>query len=141
MNISALPAINATLNGLSAVFLGAGYVCIKKKNIPAHRACMISALTTSTLFLACYLTYHYYHGITIFRNPAWFRPVYLTILTTHTILAVVIVPMIIITLNRALRQRFDRHKSIARWTLPFWMYVSVTGVIVYWLLYQKFPQS
>jgi uncharacterized membrane protein YozB (DUF420 family) len=79
--------------------------------------------------------------VTIFRNPTWFKPIYLTILGTHTILAVVIVPMVIMTLSRALRERFDRHKAIARWTWPLWMYVSVTGVIVYWLLYQKFPQS
>ena len=141
MSVSDLPAVNATLNGLSAVFLGAGFVCIKKKNVPAHRVCMISAFTTSTLFLACYLTYHFFHGVTVFRNPAWFKPIYLAILGTHTILAVLIVPMIFMTLSRALRERFDRHKSIARWTWPLWMYVSVTGVIVYWLLYQKFPQS
>jgi uncharacterized membrane protein YozB (DUF420 family) len=141
MSVNDLPAVNATLNGLSAVFLGAGYVCIKKKNVPAHRLCMISAFSTSTLFLASYLTYHFFHGVTVFRNPAWFKPIYLTILGTHTILAVVIVPMVIMTLSRALRQRFDRHKAIARWTWPLWMYVSVTGVIVYWLLYQRFPQS
>jgi uncharacterized membrane protein YozB (DUF420 family) len=136
------PAINASLNGLSAVFLAAGFVFIKKKNIPAHRACMISAFITSALFLACYLSYHIFvHHITIFKNPAWFRPIYLAILGTHTILAVVIVPMIIITLSRALREKFDRHKSIARWTWPMWMYVSITGVVVYWLLYQKYPQQ
>jgi len=136
-----MPAVNATLNGLSAVFLGAGYVCIKKKNVPAHRICMISAFCTSALFLACYLTYHiFFHHLTVFRNPAWFRPIYLTLLTTHTILAVVIVPMIFVTLNRALKERFDQHKRIARWTWPLWMYVSVTGVVVYWLLYQKYPQ-
>jgi putative membrane protein len=137
-----LPAVNATLNGLSAIFLGAGYVCIKNKNIPAHRNCMISAFITSALFLACYLTYHiFFHHVTIFRNPAWFRPIYITLLTTHTILAVVIVPMIFITLSRAFKERFDQHKKIARWTWPLWMYVSVTGVLVYWLLYQKFPQQ
>jgi len=136
------PAVNATLNGLSALFLGAGYVCIKKKNVPAHRVCMIGAFTTSAIFLACYLTYHiFFHHLTIFKNPAWFRPIYLTLLTSHTILAVVIVPLIFMTLSRALRQKFDRHKKIARWTWPLWMYVSVTGVIVYWLLYQKFPQQ
>jgi putative membrane protein len=141
MTINDLPAVNATLNGLSAVFLGAGFVCIKKKNISAHRLFMISAFVTSVIFLACYLTYHYYHGVTIFRNPAWFRPIYLTLLGTHTILAVVIVPLILMTLSRALRQRFDRHKAIARWTWPLWMYVSITGVIVYCLLYQIFPQT
>src|SRR5271170_3341162 len=116
MSVNDLPAVNATLNGLSAVFLGAGYVCIKKKNVPAHRACMISAFITSTIFLACYLTYHIFiHHVTVFRNPAWFRPIYLTLLTTHTILAVVIVPMIFMTLSRAAKGQFDRHKSIARW--------------------------
>ena len=141
MSVNDLPAVNATLNGLSAIFLGVGFFFIKKKNVPAHRACMISAFITSSIFLACYLTYHYYHGVTRFENPAWFRPIYITILTTHTILAVVIVPLIFMTLSRALRKKFDRHKSIARWTWPMWMYVSVTGVIVYWLLYQKFPQQ
>ena len=140
MTVNDLPAVNATLNGLSAIFLGAGFVFIKKKNVPAHRACMISAFVTSSIFLACYLTYHYFHGVTKFVNPAWFRPIYLTLLTSHTILAVVIVPLIFMTLSRALRQKFERHKAIARWTWPLWMYVSVTGVIVYWLLYQKFPQ-
>jgi uncharacterized membrane protein YozB (DUF420 family) len=142
MTLHDLPAVNATLNGLSAIFLGAGYVFIKKKNMPAHRACMISAFVTSAIFLACYLTYHILvHHVTIFRNPAWFRPIYLTILGTHTILAVVIVPLIFMSLSRALRQKFASHKSIARWTWPMWMYVSVTGVLVYWLLYQKFPQQ
>ncbi len=137
-----LPAVNATLNGLSAVFLGAGYVFIKKKNIRAHRNCMISAFATSALFLACYLTYHIFiHHVTVFKDPAWFRPIYLAILGTHTILAVVIVPLIFITLGHALRERFDRHKRIARWTWPLWMYVSVTGVVVYVILYQIFPQQ
>jgi len=140
MSVNDLPAVNATLNGLSAIFLGAGYAFIKKKNISAHRACMITALITSALFLACYLTYHYFHGVTVFKNPPWFRPIYLTILTTHTILAVVIVPLIFITLSRALREQFDRHKRIARWTWPLWMYVSVTGVVVYLILYRIFPQ-
>jgi uncharacterized membrane protein YozB (DUF420 family) len=136
-----LPAVNATLNGLSAAFLGAGYAFIKKKNIRAHRNCMISAFATSALFLACYLTYHIFiHHVTVFENPAWFRPIYLAILLTHTILAVVIVPLIFITLSHALRERFDRHKRIARWTWPLWMYVSVTGVVVYVILYQVFPQ-
>jgi len=137
-----LPAVNATLNGLSAIFLAVGFVCIKRKNVSAHRICMISAFVTSALFLACYLTYHiFFHHVTVFRDPAWFRPIYLTLLTSHTILAVVIVPLIFITLSRAFKERFDQHKKIARWTWPLWMYVSVTGVLVYWLLYQKFPQN
>ena len=136
------PAVNATLYGLSAVFLAVGFIFIKKKNIPAHRVSMISAFVTSALFLACYLTYHiFFHHLTKFQNPAWFRPIYLTLLTTHTILAVVIVPLIFITLNKAFKERFGQHKKIARWTWPLWMYVSVTGVLVYWLLYQEFPQQ
>jgi len=141
-----LPAVNGSLNGLSAVFLGFGYFFIRRKNVNAHRNCMIAAFVTSILFLACYLTYHYYmqrvlhHPTTHFTNPAWFRPIYLTILITHTILAMVIVPLILITLSRALRERFDKHRKIARWTWPLWMYVSVTGVLIYFLLYQIFPQ-
>ena len=140
MSISDLPAVNACLNGLSAIFLTAGYIFIRRKNQAAHRNCMVSAFVTSTLFLVCYLTYHYHAGRTVFKDPAWFRPIYLVLLLTHTVLAVVIVPMILITLNRALKQRFDLHKKIARWTWPLWMYVSVTGVIIYILLYHRFPQ-
>jgi uncharacterized membrane protein YozB (DUF420 family) len=147
MSIYVLPPVNASLNALSAIFLAAGYIFIRKKNIAAHRFCMISAFCVSAVFLGCYLTYHTYlavelhRGPTRFLDPAWFRPIYLTILLTHTILAVVIVPMIFITISCALRERFDQHKRIARWTWPLWMYVSVTGVIVYLLLYQIFPQK
>jgi uncharacterized membrane protein YozB (DUF420 family) len=136
-----LPASNATFNGLAGVFLSFGYYFVKRGKVIAHRNCMIAAVCSSALFLAGYLTYHFtVHGITHFRNPAWFRPIYLTILFTHLVLAVSIVPMIIITLSHALRQRFDKHKKIARWTWPLWMYVSVTGVLIYLLLYQIFPQ-
>jgi putative membrane protein len=147
MNIYDLPAINAALNGTSAVLLTAGFVFIRQKKIIAHRNCMISAFCVSVVFLICYVTYHSYlavvlhRGPTRFENPLWFRPIYLTILLTHTVLAMAIVPMILITLSRALRERFDKHKKIARWTWPLWMYVSVTGVIVYLLLYQIFPQK
>jgi len=142
MTLHDLPAVNATLNGLSAVLLTAGFIGIKRGNKVAHRNCMMAALTTSILFLACYLTYHLtVKAVTRFVEPQWFRPIYLTILLTHTILAVAIVPMVIITLSRALRERFDAHKRIARWTWPAWMYVSVTGVIIYLLLYQIFPQK
>lgn len=142
MTLHDLPAVNGTLNGLSAIFLSFGFYFIKKKNITAHKTCMISAFVTSVLFLACYLTYHIVvHHVTSFQKPPWFRPIYLTILGTHTVLAVVIVPMVLITLNRALKERFDKHKKIARWTWPLWMYVSVTGVVVYLILYQIFPQS
>ena len=142
MSIHDLPAVNASLNGLSAVFLTAGFIFIRQKNNIAHRNCMIEAFSTSVIFLGCYLTYHLsVQTVTHFRNPEWFRPIYLTILLTHTILAIVIVPMILITLNRARLQRFELHKKIARWTWPLWMYVSVTGVVVYLLLYQIYPQT
>jgi putative membrane protein len=147
MTIHDLPAVNATLNGLSAIFLTLGFIFIKRGNKIAHRNCMISAFVTSIVFLTCYLIYHgylaivLYHGPTHFENPLWFRPIYLTILTTHTILAIVIVPLILMTLWRAKKQNFAAHKKIARWTWPLWMYVSVTGVIVYLLLYQIFPQK
>jgi uncharacterized membrane protein YozB (DUF420 family) len=147
MTILDLPAVNATLNGLSAIFLALGFIFIKRGQKTAHRNCMIAAFVTSAIFLACYLTYHGYlawvlhRGPTRFVNPAWFRPIYLTILLTHTLLAVVIVPLIFMTLSRAVKQNFERHKKIARWTWPLWMYVSVTGVVIYWLLYIKFPQQ
>ncbi len=146
MSPADLPAVNACLNGVSAICLSTGYYFIRRKNQTAHRKCMIAAFIASTLFLACYLTYHGYRayylhrGPTIFRDPAWFRPFYLVILFTHTVLAAVIVPLVLVTLSRALRQRFDRHKKIARWTWPLWMYVSVTGVLIYLLLYRIFPQ-
>jgi putative membrane protein len=140
MSLSDLPAINACLNGLSAIFLTAGYLFIKRKNQVAHRNCMVSAFVTSTIFLVCYLVYHFNAGRTVFREPAWFRPIYLTVLLTHTLLAVAILPMVLVTLHRAIKQRFELHKKIARWTWPIWMYVSVTGVVIYLLLYQIFPQ-
>jgi putative membrane protein len=142
MSLNDLPAFNAFFNGMAAVFLTAGFVLIRQKNRAAHQKCMIAALGSSALFLCGYLTYHFVvHGLTKFQNPAWFRPIYLTLLLTHTVLAVVIVPLIAITLTRALRERFDAHRRIARWTWPLWMYVSVTGVVIYWLLYIKFPQG
>ena len=141
MSLSDLPAVNACLNGLSAVFLTTGYVFIRRGNKIAHRNCMVSAFVTSTIFLICYLTYHFtVRTVTRFEKPEWFRPIYLTILLTHTVLAVVIVPLVLMTLGRAVKQRFDLHKKIARWTWPLWMYVSVTGVVIYLLLYRIFPQ-
>ena len=140
MTVHDLPAVNASLNGLSAIFLGLGYGFIRAKKISAHKRCMIAAFTTSVIFLICYLTYHFNAGVTRFRDPAWFRPYYLTLLFTHTVLAVVIVPLILMTLSRALKARFELHRRIARWTWPLWMYVSVTGVLVYYILYIKFPQ-
>lgn len=141
MSISDLPTLNAVLNSLSALQLALGYVFIRNKNIRAHRACMIGAFITSTIFLASYLIYHYYHGATRFPGQGAVRLAYLSILLTHTILAVVIVPMIFITLARALRERFDQHRRVARWTLPLWLYVSVTGVVVYLMLYHLYPTS
>jgi uncharacterized membrane protein YozB (DUF420 family) len=147
MSPADLPAVNAGLNALSAALLSTGYYYIRRGNRVAHRNCMIAAFAASTLFLACYLTYHGYlayylhQGPTVFREPACFRPIYLAILLTHTLLAVVIVPLVLITLWRAWKQHFDRHKQIARWTWPLWIYVSVTGVLIYLLLYQIFPQK
>jgi uncharacterized membrane protein YozB (DUF420 family) len=142
MTVHDLPAVNASLNGLSAIFLTAGYIFIRQKIKVAHRNCMLAAFVTSIFFLACYLTYHTsVRTVTHFREPEWFRPIYLTILLTHTVLAGVIVPLILITLWLAMKESFDAHKKIARWTWPLWLYVSVTGVVVYLLLYQIFPQT
>lgn len=141
MSANDLPACNAFFNGMAAVFLTAGFIFIRRKNRAAHRKCMLGAVCCSGLFLIGYLTYHFgFHGLTKFQDPAWFRPIYLTLLFTHTVLAAVIVPLILITLTRALRERFDTHRKIARWTWPLWMYVSITGVVIYLLLYQIFPQ-
>ena len=142
MTIHDLPAVNATLNGLSAVLLTGGFIAIKTGRKIAHRNCMIAAFCTSAVFLGCYLTYHItVKTVTHFVDPAWFRPYYLTLLATHTILAAAIVPMILITLHRARKEQFEAHKKIARWTWPLWMYVSVTGVVIYLLLYRIFPQK
>jgi uncharacterized membrane protein YozB (DUF420 family) len=132
------PVINATLNSASAILLLIGHSFIKRGRMAAHRAVMLTAVATSALFLSSYLYYHYHVGSVHFRGPGWSRPIYFSILISHTILAAVIVPLIIITLIRALRERFDRHAAIARWTYPLWMYVSVTGVIVYFMLYHWF---
>ncbi len=141
MTIHDLPAVNAMLNGVSAVFLTLGFFFIKRGHKLAHRNCMISAFGTSAVFLACYLTYHArVKTLTHFVDPAWFRPIYLTLLASHTLLAAAIVPLILMTLWRARRQDFAAHKKIARWTWPLWLYVSVTGVVIYLLLYQIFPQ-
>jgi uncharacterized membrane protein YozB (DUF420 family) len=134
-----LPHLNALLNSTSAILLLAGFRFIRLGRIQAHRNCQVTAVLTSTLFLISYLTYHYYHGASRFAGQGIIRPVYFTILISHTILAVVIVPLILITLYRAVRLDFVRHRRIARWTLPLWLYVSVTGVIVYLMLYQIYP--
>lgn len=132
---SQLPALNAALNSASAFLLVAGYLFIRKKKIAAHRFCMLSALGSSTLFLISYLTYHYQVGSVPFQGQGWLRVVYFTVLISHTILAAAVVPLVLVTLVRALKGRFERHRAIARWTLPIWLYVSITGVIVYWMLY------
>ena len=137
--LSSLPRINASLNASSAAFLIAGYSFIRRGKIMAHRTCMITAFVCSAAFLVFYLYFHLHAGIIRFGGQGRIRPVYFTLLTSHTILAVAIVPLVMITLTRALRERFDRHRAIARWTLPIWLYVSVTGVVVYWMLYHLFP--
>lgn len=139
MSISSLPPINASLNALSGIFLAGGFFFIRRKNIPAHRKCMLSAFATSTVFLTCYLIYHFSAGTTRFAGRGWVRPVYFGLLISHILLAIAILPLAIITLNRALRERFDSHRRIARWTWPIWMYVSVTGVLVYLMLYHLYP--
>jgi uncharacterized membrane protein YozB (DUF420 family) len=118
-----------------------GYSFIKRGRVQAHRTCQVSAVITSTVFLASYLTYHYFHGTTRFAGQGIARPIYFVILISHTILAIVIVPLVLVTLVRAMKGDFARHRQIARWTLPAWLYVSITGVIVYLMLYQIYPSS
>jgi putative membrane protein len=139
--ISYLPHLNACLNGASAILLFTGYSYIRAGNVRAHRACQVSALIVSLLFLISYLTYHYHHGTTRFLGAGIVRPIYFTILTTHTILAIVIVPLVSVTFYRAVRGDFIRHRRIARITLPLWLYVSITGVIVYLMLYRIYPHG
>ena len=133
---SDLPTLNAALNSLSAVFLFAGFLFIKSRNRSAHRACMLAACASSTVFLISYLFYHYQVGSVPFKGVGAVRVVYFAILISHTILATTVVPLALITLIRALRERFDAHRRIARWTFPIWLYVSVTGVVVYAMLYR-----
>jgi uncharacterized membrane protein YozB (DUF420 family) len=128
-------ALNASLNATSAVLLTSGFIMIRRRRIQAHRACMLSAFFVSTAFLISYVTYHIRVGNVLFQGQGWIRPIYFTLLISHITLAIVILPLALITLSRALREQFDRHRRIARWTLPLWLYVSVTGVIVYIMLY------
>lgn len=137
--LSYLPHVNAFLNSTSTVFLVIGFIMIRKGRIRAHLKFQLAAVITSTLFLISYLTYHYYHGDTRFLGQGLVRPFYFTILITHVILAMIIVPLVLFTLFRAWRSDFVKHKKIARWTLPIWLYVSVTGVIVYVMLYHLYP--
>ena len=136
MDISILPMVNASLNAATALLLVIGYILIRNKAITAHKITMLAACLTSTLFLASYLYYHACHGMTRFEGQGFMCAVYFVVLISHTILAVVIVPLVIITLVLALKGNFLRHKAIARTTLPLWLYVSVTGVVVYWILYK-----
>ena len=136
---SVLPHLNASLNASSFVLLSSGYYFIKRKRVQAHRNCQLAALTASVVFLVSYIVYHAHHGTTRFTGQGIARPIYFTILTTHTFLAAVIVPFVIITARRALRGDFVRHRAIARWTLPMWLYVSITGVVVYLMLYHLYP--
>ena len=132
-----LPTVNAGFNGISAVFLAAGRVQIARKNVAAHRACMLSAFAASILFLIGYLYHHFHAGLTRFQGTGWIRPVYFSILLTHTVLAAAIVPMILTTLWKAWRGDFARHRAWARVTYPLWMYVSLTGVVITWMIYYR----
>jgi uncharacterized membrane protein YozB (DUF420 family) len=140
MDYTQLPHLNAVLNSLSALFLVAGFLFIRRGRVLAHKRMMTGALLSSTLFLISYLIYHFvFQGLTRFTGQGAIRTLYLGILFTHTVLAAVILPFVLVTVTRALRGDFARHRRIARWTLPMWLYVSVTGVIVYWMLYQLKP--
>jgi len=135
IGISDLPTLNAALNATSAILVGSGFYFIKQKNIPAHKACLVGALGASTLFLASYLLYHYNVGSVRFTKQGWIRDVYFPLLLTHTVLAAVVLPMVLRTAFLAFKGRLANHVRIAKWTFPTWMYVSVTGVVVYWVLY------
>ena len=139
IDYSVFPPIDATLNGVTAVLLAIGRALVKRGAVLKHRLVMITAFVTSCAFLCCYLYYHVHVGSVRFRGQGWSRPVYFSILISHTVLAAAVVPMILTTLILGLRSRFNRHRGIARWTYPVWMYVSVTGVIVYLMLYKLFP--
>lgn len=135
LDLPALPLLNAMLNGASGVLLVAGYIFIRRRQVTRHRYCMLAAFVLSTVFLITYVIYHALAGATRFTGEGWIRPLYFTILTSHVVLAAVIVPLVLTTLHRAWRRSFIHHRQIARWTLPIWLYVSVTGVLIYWLLY------
>jgi uncharacterized membrane protein YozB (DUF420 family) len=141
MEIKDLPAVNASLNALATVLLLAGFLFIRAKNRAAHRACMLAALVTSAVFLTCYLIYHAHHLTTKFTHPGWPKMVYFTILFTHIPLAVGVLPFILMAVWRALHGEFEKHKKLVRYVWPVWMYVSVTGVLVYLMLYQWFPAN
>jgi uncharacterized membrane protein YozB (DUF420 family) len=138
LDVSDLPAVNATLNGIAACFLVAGYVLIRRGERTLHKRCMLGALTASALFLVSYVVYHANVGSRPFPGTGPIRIVYFSILITHVVLAALILPLALVTTFRGLRSQFDRHVRIARWTLPIWLYVSVTGVVIYWMLYQLY---
>jgi putative membrane protein len=131
-----LPGVNATLNAVATIFLSAGWIFIRRREIGRHRACMIGAFVTSALFLTSYLVYHANVGSVPYPGTGGMRLLYFAILITHVVLAASVLPLALVTLSRALSRRFDRHRRIARWTLPIWLYVSVTGVVIYVMLYQ-----
>ena len=135
IGIADLATVNAALNATAAILIGTGFYHIKRKNIQAHKACMVAAMVVSALFLASYLFYHYHVGSVRFTKQGWIRNVYFPLLLTHTVLAAVVLPMVLRTVFLAFKGRFRNHVKIARWTFPIWMYVSITGVIVYVLLY------
>ncbi len=138
ISVSDLPGVNATLNATSTVLLTLGYYFVRRRQLTAHKRCMLGAFVTSALFLASYLVYHFQvlPGSVRFAGTGWLRSLYYAILLTHIILAAAILPLALVTLSRALKERFDKHRQIARWTLPLWLYVSVTGVVIYWMLYR-----
>jgi putative membrane protein len=138
MTVADLPALNASLNALSALLLAAGYGFIRKRQIARHRLCMLGAFLVSTAFLVSYVVYHAQHGSTAFPAHGWVRPAYFTLLVTHIVLAIAVVPLACLTLYRAWRNDFLGHRRLAKLTLPIWMYVSVTGVLVYWMLYHLY---
>lgn len=141
VTISDLPAVNASLNAFSTIFISAGWYLIRRGHWRQHIACMITAVVSSAVFLVSYLTYHAYAGSTRFAAAGIVRPIYFTILITHVLLAFTVLPLVIITLVPVFRRRWDKHTRIARWTMPIWLYVSVTGVIVYLMLYRWFPAA
>ena len=142
MTVNELPAVNASLNGLATTLLLLGFYLIKKGRREAHKKCMVAAFCASAVFLACYLYYHFtVEGVTRFTNPAWFKPFYLVLLLTHVVLAVVVLPFIFKALWHAYKGDFERHKKTVKWAWPMWLYVSITGVLVYLILYQIFPQK
>jgi putative membrane protein len=147
MNVFSLPPVNATLNGLSTCFIAIGWAAVLRDRKRVHIACMITAFVCSTIFLACYLTYYFGllgavgEGSVEFTTEGWVRPLYYVLLITHLLLAFTILPLVIVTVIPALRGRFDRHRRMGRFTIPIWLYVSITGVIVYFMLYQWYPST